>query len=190
MQKRPAANEGSGVCEPGPARKRPAAKVRFGVSQPQDSQRSNTDLHDHADPAGVSRSAASQHGASEPTVRTAQKRSAQSPRGKLWDRAKRKVQQTQSEADASGHAFCGPSFSTGVSELSASSSGAFEPELSQLYDEAVKSATEGDVEFLMRLHALGHYPRESRSSPKDGQKLAMQARDRQRSNKCNVHIKP
>ena len=79
--------------------------------------------------------------------------------------------------------------SIGAIEPSASSTGANEPDLRQLYDVAVKSATREDEQFLQKLHALGHYPRESRSRPQEEQQLAMQARDRQRRKSCNVHIR-
>ena len=86
-------------------------------------------------------------------------------------------------------AASGGSRATGVLELSSSSTGALEIDLGQLYDAAVKNATRKDEEFLQKVHALGHYPRESRSSSKEEQLLAMQARDRQRSNTCSAPIR-
>ena len=60
MQKRLAANERSGACEPGPAFARSAAKVGAGAPQAKDLQRRSIDLHDNVDPGLVSRSADSQ----------------------------------------------------------------------------------------------------------------------------------
>ena len=75
-------------------------------------------------------------------------------------------------------AASGGSRATGVLEPSSSSTGALEIDLGQLYDAAVKNATRGDEEFLQKLRALGHYPRESRSAPKEEQQLEMQARNK------------
>ena len=47
--------------------------------------------------------------------------------------------------------------------------------LSQLYEEAVRNATDKDKAFLAELEFLGHYPSRSRSAPAAEQRLAQQA---------------
>ena len=47
--------------------------------------------------------------------------------------------------------------------------------LSQLYEEAVRNATDKDKAFLAELELLGHYPSRSRSAPAAEQRLAQQA---------------
>ena len=91
----------------------------------------------------------------------------------------------QANEDDTGNALA----ETGVSGSSASSSGDTEPGLRQLYDVAAKSVTGKEAEFLQKVHTLGHYPRRSRSSPKEEQQLNKQAHYRQRKDTCNLHIR-
>jgi hypothetical protein len=62
------------------------------------------------------------------------------------------------------------------------------PTLRDLYDEAVENASAEDRDFLEKVKALGHYPHESLSKTTAEKKLAMQARDRQRSKNANAQV--